>query len=99
MVVKRRRQRSGREGGPARPRPGGAFERRYLLEPIRVVLGHGRKRLLAQRPRMGLRLGIRRAAVQPCPVLRGIRFASGPTWLVQYTDGAHTDGFDGDYAC
>ena len=26
-------------------------------------------------------------------------FASGPVWLVQFTDGANTDGYDNDYAC
>jgi len=26
-------------------------------------------------------------------------FASGPVWLVQFTDGANTNGFDNDYAC
>ncbi|MFZ0668547.1 MAG: hypothetical protein WAM97_22550 [Acidimicrobiales bacterium] len=29
----------------------------------------------------------------------GWTFASGPTWIVQYTNGATTDNFDSDYAC
>ncbi len=35
----------------------------------------------------------------PAQYCNGYGFASGPTWLVQYTNGATTDGFDGDYAC
>jgi hypothetical protein len=35
----------------------------------------------------------------PSRYCEGYAFASGPTWLIQYTDGANTNGFDGDYAC
>jgi hypothetical protein len=29
----------------------------------------------------------------------GYTFAQGPAWLIQYTDGSTTNGFDDDYAC
>jgi hypothetical protein len=35
----------------------------------------------------------------PVTYCSGYNFASGPTWIIQYTDGANTNGFDGDYAC
>jgi hypothetical protein len=35
----------------------------------------------------------------PSMYCNGYNFASGPTWLIQYTDGAHTNGLDGDYSC
>jgi hypothetical protein len=35
----------------------------------------------------------------PAQYCSGFNFASGPVELVQYTDGANTNGFDSDYAC
>jgi hypothetical protein len=35
----------------------------------------------------------------PSQYCSGWAFASGPTWLVQYTNGSTTDNYDGDYAC
>jgi hypothetical protein len=35
----------------------------------------------------------------PSQYCSGYNFASGPVWLVQYTDGQTTNGFDHDYAC
>ena len=35
----------------------------------------------------------------PAQYCTGYAFARGPTWLIQYTDGATTNGFDDDYAC
>ena len=35
----------------------------------------------------------------PSQYCQGYAFASGPTWLVQYTNGSTTNGFDDDYAC
>ena len=35
----------------------------------------------------------------PSQYCSGWAFASGPVWLVQFTDGANTNGFDNDYAC
>lgn len=35
----------------------------------------------------------------PSQYCNGYNFALGPTWLIQYTDGAHTNNLDGDYSC
>jgi hypothetical protein len=35
----------------------------------------------------------------PSQYCEGYNFAQGPTWLIQYTDGANTNGLDGDYSC
>jgi hypothetical protein len=35
----------------------------------------------------------------PAQYCTGYAFSLGPTWLVQYTNGATTNGFDDDYAC
>jgi hypothetical protein len=43
--------------------------------------------------------GDNRPPFDPSTYCKGYSFASGPTWLVQYTDGASTNGFDGDYSC
>jgi hypothetical protein len=43
--------------------------------------------------------GTNKPPFNPAQYCEGFAFASGPTWLVQYTNGATTNGFDGDYAC
>ena len=35
----------------------------------------------------------------PSQYCSGWNFGSGPVTMVQYTDGANTNGFDSDYAC
>ena len=35
----------------------------------------------------------------PSQYCAGWAFASGPVWLVQFTDGANSNGYDNDYAC
>ncbi len=43
--------------------------------------------------------GTNQPPFNPSQYCKAYAFASGPTWLVQYTNGATTNGFDGDYAC
>jgi hypothetical protein len=43
--------------------------------------------------------GTNQPPFNPAQYCTGFAFASGPTWLIQYTDGATTNGFDDDYAC
>lgn len=43
--------------------------------------------------------GSNRPPFNPAQYCTGYAFALGPAWLVQYTNGATTNGFDDDYAC
>jgi len=44
-------------------------------------------------------VGIEQTTFRSDAILHGYAFALGPTWLIQYTNGATTNKFDDDYAC